>query len=90
MHQGRVIPAEFIGFTQSQTPIKLEGEPVTNHNELMSNFFAQPDALAIGKDYEALRASKVPEHLLEHKLFAGDRPSLSLLFKGSLDAFHCG
>lgn len=40
MHQGRVIPAEFIGFTQSQTPIKLEGEEVNSHNELMSNFFA--------------------------------------------------
>ena len=40
MHQGRVIPAEFIGFTQSQTPIFLEGEPVSNHQELMSNFFA--------------------------------------------------
>ena len=40
MHQGRVIPAEFIGFTKSQTPIKLDGEPVANHEELMSNFFA--------------------------------------------------
>lgn len=49
MHQGRTIPAEFIGFTQSQTPIEIPGQPVTNHNELMSNFFAQPDALALGK-----------------------------------------
>jgi len=56
----------------------------------MSNFFAQPDALALGKDYDQLRASNVPDHLLEHKLFAGDRPSLSMLFKGSLTAFHCG
>ena len=40
MHQGRVVPAEFIGFTKSQTPIKLDGEPVANHEELMSNFFA--------------------------------------------------
>ena len=50
LHQGRVIPAEFIGFTKSQTPINMDGEVVTNHNELMSNFFAQPDALALGKD----------------------------------------
>ena len=90
MHQGRVIPAEFIGFTQSQTPVKLEGEVVNNHNELMSNFFAQPDALAVGKSYEQLRAEGVPEHLLEHKLFVGDRPSLSILFKGSLTAYNCG
>jgi len=52
MHQGRVIPAEFIGFTKSQTHISFEDEVVTNHQELMSNFFAQPDALAMGKDRE--------------------------------------
>jgi glucose-6-phosphate isomerase len=46
MHQGRTIPAEFIGFCKSQTPTYIEGEPVSNHEELMSNFFAQPDALA--------------------------------------------
>lgn len=90
MHQGRVIPAEFIGFTQSQTPIKLDGEVVNNHNELMSNFFAQPDALAVGKSIEELKASGVPDHLLEHKHFVGDRPSMSILFKGSLTAFNCG
>jgi len=49
MHQGRAIPAEFIGFKVSQNPITIEGEPVSNHDELMSNFFAQPDALALGK-----------------------------------------
>lgn len=90
MHQGRVIPAEFIGFTQSQTPIKLEGEVVNSHNELMSNFFAQPDALALGKNVEELIESGVPEPLLQHKLFTGDRPSLSILFNGSLTAFNCG
>lgn len=52
MHQGRVIPAEFIGFTRSQTPVSLQGEPVASHEELMSNFFAQPDALALGKTLE--------------------------------------
>ena len=56
----------------------------------MSNFFAQPDALAIGKDIETLKASGLAEHLLEHKFFAGDRPSMSILFKGSLNAFNCG
>jgi len=52
MHQGRTISAEFIGFTDSQTPIEDAGEDVSNHEELMSNFFAQPDALALGKTYE--------------------------------------
>lgn len=79
MHQGRVIPAEFIGFQVSQNPIHLPGEPVSNHDELMSNFFAQPDALAMGKTAEELRAEGVPEALVAHKTFPGDRPSLSLL-----------
>ena len=90
MHQGRVIPAEFIGFTKSQTPVMMKDEPCSNHEELMSNFFAQPDALAIGRDVETLKSKGVPEELHTHKLFEGDRPSLSLLFLGSLNAFHCG
>jgi len=89
MHQGRIIPAEFIGFIESQTPIDREDEVVSNHDELMSNFFAQPDALALGKDIEQLKAENVPEELLQHKIFEGDRPSLSILFK-KLDAFTCG
>jgi glucose-6-phosphate isomerase len=56
----------------------------------MSNFFAQPDALACGLTIEELKAQKVPEQLLEHKHFTGDRPSLSLLFLGELTAFSCG
>lgn len=90
MHQGRVISAEFIGFTQSQTPLDDASEVVTNHDELMSNFFAQPDALALGKTVDQLTAEGVPEHLHTHKLFPGDRPSFSLLFQGSLDAYNCG
>mmetsp|Transcript_19436 Transcript_19436/g.53388 ORF Transcript_19436/g.53388 Transcript_19436/m.53388 type:complete len:548 (-) Transcript_19436:206-1849(-) len=79
MHQGRVIPAEFIGFSVSQNPVELPGEPVSNHDELMSNFFAQPDALALGKTAEELAAEGVPDRLISHKTFTGDRPSLSLL-----------
>jgi len=79
MHQGRVIPAEFIGFSTSQNPVELPGEPVSNHDELMSNFFAQPDALAFGKTAEELQKEGTPENLVSHKTFPGDRPSLSLL-----------
>merc|ERR1719226_454521 len=32
LHQGRVVPAEFIGFSASQTPVELPGEPVSNHD----------------------------------------------------------
>lgn len=90
MHQGRPIAAEFIGFTEAQTPMDDASEAVSNHDELMSNFFAQPDALALGKSMEELEASGVPEHLRTHKLFPGDRPSLSILFAGALTATNCG
>lgn len=46
----------------------LEKEPVANHDELMSNFFAQPDALAYGKTAEELEAEGVPEWLRPHKV----------------------
>ena len=45
LHQGRVVPCEFIASCASQAPRHIEGEVVSNHDELMSNFFAQPDAL---------------------------------------------
>lgn len=90
LHQGRVTPVEFIGFTKSQQPYLVEGNAVNNHDELMSNFFSQPDALAIGKTKEELIAEKTPEDLLAHKEFPGDRPSLSFLFIGELDAYKCG
>ncbi|PFH33398.1 glucose-6-phosphate isomerase GPI [Besnoitia besnoiti] len=80
IHQGRVIPAEFIGFAKSQRPIRLQEEPVSNHDELMSNFFAQPDALAFGKSPDELRKEGVAEHLISHRTFPGDRPSCMLLF----------
>lgn len=89
IHQGRVIPCDFIGFCTSQYPLFGEGETVSNHDELMSNFFAQPDALAYGKNYEDLAAQGVPENLKEHKFFSGNRPSSSLLFK-ELNAYSCG
>ena len=47
----------------------------------MCNFFAQPDALANGRTREELLAQGVPEELLDHKEFPGNRPSLSLLFR---------
>lgn len=89
VHQGRIIPCEFIGFCKSPTPQALEGEPVSNHDELMSNFFAQPDALACGKSISELAAENVPAHLQSHKEFLGNRPSLSLLFP-ELNAKTCG
>ncbi|KAF8022832.1 hypothetical protein BT93_F0371 [Corymbia citriodora subsp. variegata] len=89
IHQGRVIPCDFIGIVKSQQPVYLKGEVVNNHDELMSNFFAQPDALAYGKTPEQLRRENVPHHLIPHKTFTGNRPSLSLLLP-SLTAYNIG
>ncbi len=79
LHQGRVVPADFVGFAASQTPLHFEGEPVSNHDELMSNFFAQPDALAVGKTEAEALAEGAPPALAPHKVFSGNRPSSSLL-----------
>jgi len=90
IHQGtKLIPCDFIGIVKSQQPIYLQGEVVSNHDELMSNFFAQPDALAYGKTPEELRNEKVSDHLIAHKTFSGNRPSLSILLP-SLTAYNVG
>ncbi|KAH7524083.1 hypothetical protein FEM48_Zijuj06G0081100 [Ziziphus jujuba var. spinosa] len=89
IHQGRIIPCDFIGIVKSQQPVYLKGEVVSNHDELMSNFFAQPDALAYGKTAEQLQKENVQQHLIPHKTFSGNRPSLSILLP-SLNAYNIG
>jgi len=89
LHMGRTVPCDFIGFVQSQHPLHVAGEEVRSHDELMANFFAQPDALACGKTREELQAEGCPEELLPHRTFAGNRPSLSLLFP-KLTAYSTG
>uniref|UniRef100_A0A7S2D0L9 Glucose-6-phosphate isomerase n=1 Tax=Octactis speculum TaxID=3111310 RepID=A0A7S2D0L9_9STRA len=89
MHQGRVVPAEFIATCKSQNEIRLPGEEVSSHDELMCNFFAQPDALALGKSEQELVAEGVPPELVRHKYFPGNRPSMSMLLPDS-SAYHLG
>lgn len=70
LHQGpQTIPADFIGFLHPSYAIpNAPGNPVSHHEELMSNFFAQPDALAFGQ-----------ESTNPHRNFPGNRPSSSWL-----------
>lgn len=89
IHQGRVVPCDFIGFRSSQQPRAIDGEPVSNHDELMSNFFAQPDALACGKTAEECIAEGVPAALVPHKVFPGNRPS-NVLLLDQLTPFAAG
>ncbi len=66
-----------------------QGEVVSNHDELMSNFFAQADALAMGKTPVELRSENVPDALIPHKTFSGNRPSTSLMLP-DLSAYTTG
>jgi glucose-6-phosphate isomerase len=50
-----------------------------HHDMLMANVFAQAEALAFGKTAEEVRAEGVPEALVPHKVFEGNRPSNTLL-----------
>ena len=74
IHQGtRLIPADFIGFYKSINPLGR------HHDMLMANVFAQAEALAFGKTADEVRAEGVPEALVPHKVFEGNRPSNTLL-----------
>ncbi|MEW2496310.1 glucose-6-phosphate isomerase [Streptomyces nodosus] len=78
IHQGtKLIPADFIGFAR---PVdELEPGLAAQHDLLMANFFAQTQALAFGKTPEEVRAEGVPEELVPHKTFRGDRPTTTIL-----------
>ncbi len=74
IHQGtKLIPCDFIGFCKSQNPIS------DHHDKLMSNFFAQTEALAFGKTEEQVRAEGVSGRLVAHKVFEGNRPTNTIL-----------
>jgi glucose-6-phosphate isomerase len=74
IHQGtRLIPCDFIGFAHSLNPL---GD---HHDILMSNVFAQAEALAFGKTAAEVQAEGTPDWLVPHKTFPGNRPSNVLL-----------
>lgn len=84
IHQGtRVIPCDFIAPAVSHNPI---GD---HHRILLSNVFAQAEALAFGKTDDEARAELAAQGLdgaaldalLPHKIFPGDRPSNTILMK---------
>jgi len=90
LHQGRVVPADFVGFAKSQRPRRAPGHPVSNHDELMANFFAQPDALALGRTRDEVRDEGVPADLAAHRTFPGNRPSNVIYFDGACDPYNAG
>jgi glucose-6-phosphate isomerase len=84
IHQGtKLIPADFLAPAISHNPI---GD---HHQILLSNFFAQTEALLNGKNQAEViadlkkdgKTDKEIQDLLPHKLFEGNRPTNSILFK---------
>jgi glucose-6-phosphate isomerase len=84
IHQGtKLIPADFLAPAVSHNPIGR------HHDILLSNFFAQTEALMRGKTREEVAAElrkagksdEEIEKLTPHKVFAGNKPTNSILFK---------
>jgi glucose-6-phosphate isomerase len=74
IHQGtRLIPCDFIAFVN---PLIQVGR---HHDILLSNVFAQAEALAFGKTAEQVRTEGTPEWLVPHRVFNGNRPSNMIL-----------
>ncbi|AMW34700.1 glucose-6-phosphate isomerase [Haematospirillum jordaniae] len=87
LHQGSwLIPCDFIAAATSHNAV---GD---HHLRLLSNFFAQPEALMRGKTEEEVRtelrdsglSASVVDSLAPHRVFSGNRPSNSILLR-SLD-----
>ncbi len=74
LHQGtRLVPCDFIGFIHSNNPL---GD---HHDLLMSNVFAQGEALAFGKTAEQVREEGTAEEVVPHRVMEGNRPSNTIL-----------
>ncbi len=74
IHQGtKLIPCDFIGFCQTLNPLG------NHHSVLMANLFAQTEALAFGKIEDEVKAEGVPEWLIPHRIFEGNRPTNTIL-----------
>ncbi|SIT96743.1 glucose-6-phosphate isomerase [Epilithonimonas bovis DSM 19482] len=92
IHQGtELIPADFIAYAKSCNQVS------DHQDKLLANFFAQTEALAFGKTKEEVFAELMSsgkteeeiEKLINYKIFAGDTPTNSFLFK-ELTPFSLG
>jgi len=74
IHQGtRFVPCDFIAFGHPLSPL---GE---HHDILIANVIAQGEALAFGKTPAEVKAEGVPDWLVPHRTFEGNRPSNTIL-----------
>jgi glucose-6-phosphate isomerase len=80
LHQGtRLIPADFIGFSQPTDDLPTADGTGSMHDLLMSNFFAQTQVLAFGKTADEIAAEGTPADVVPHKVMPGNRPTTSIL-----------
>ncbi|WP_241597439.1 glucose-6-phosphate isomerase [Rosenbergiella epipactidis] len=84
IHQGtKMIPCDFIAPAVTHNPLS------DHHDKLLSNFFAQTEALAFGKSKEAVekefadagKSAQDVAHIVPFKVFEGNRPTNSILLK---------
>jgi glucose-6-phosphate isomerase len=74
IHQGtKLIPVDLIGFARTLNPLR------NHHDMLMSNVFAQAEALAFGKTEEQVGAEGTPDAVVPHRVMEGNRPTNVLL-----------
>ena len=74
IHQGtKLIPVDLIGFANTLNPLR------DHHDLLMSNVFAQAEALAFGKTADEVRADGTPDAIVPHRVMEGNRPTNVLL-----------
>jgi glucose-6-phosphate isomerase len=84
IHQGtKLIPVDLIGFGKSLNPLRDQ------HDILMSNVFAQAQALAFGKNEQEVRAEGTPDPIVPHRVMPGNRPTNVILVE-SLTPFSLG
>ena len=84
IHQGtRLIPCDFIGFSKALNEIGH------HHDYLISNIFAQAEALAFGKSASQVKEEGTPDWLVPHRVFEGNRPS-NVIMAEKLDPFTLG
>jgi glucose-6-phosphate isomerase len=74
IHQGtKLIPVDLIGFAKTLNPLR------DHHDLLMSNVFAQAEALAFGKTEAEVRAEGTAENVVPHRVMEGNRPTNTIL-----------
>jgi glucose-6-phosphate isomerase len=88
VHQGtKLIPTDFILAARSHNPVSGN----LHQKMLASNYLAQAEALMVGKTADEVRAEGgVPDHLVPHKVFLGNRPTTSILVGGVIGPAELG